>query len=188
MVSSLSGRETGRSNHSGYNTVTKSYTFDYNDDSLVPTSNNGYALSSISWSEGEYMDDSGIPENYVATATYRKGYSYSTVDGWEYTMSYVGDVTFKREDTIKYTLVYTGELIEEPGFWESVFGNKNNSTDVGTSDPNLTAPVDGTNTGPVFLALFPLGGRSWHFLYHRRNWRGRLWCIHPSLCPSRQPN
>ena len=146
MVSSLSGRETGRSNHSGYNTVTKSYTFDYNDDSLVPTSNNGYALSSISWSEGEYMDDSGIPENYVATATYRKGYSYSTVDGWEYTMSYVGDVTFKREDTIKYTLVYTGELIEEPGFWESVFGNKNNSTDVGTSDPNLTAPVDGTNS------------------------------------------
>ena len=146
VVSSLSGRETGRSNHSGYNTVTKSYTFDYNDDSLVPTSNNGYALSSISWSEGEYMDDSGIPENYVATATYRKGYSYSTVDGWEYTMSYVGDVTFKREDTIKYTLVYTGELIEEPGFWESVFGNKNNSTDVGTSDPNLTAPVDGTNS------------------------------------------
>ena len=146
VVSSLSGRETGRSNHSGYNTVTKSYTFDYNDDSLVPTSNNGYALSSISWSEGEYMDDSGIPENYVATATYRKGYSYSTVDGWEYTMSYVGDVTFKREDTIKYTLVYTGELIEEPGFWESVFGNKHNSTDVGTSDPNLTAPVDGTNS------------------------------------------
>ena len=108
VVSSLSGRETGRSNHSGYNTVTKSYTFDYNDDSLVPTSNNGYALSSISWSEGEYMDDSGIPENYVATATYRKGYSYSTVDGWEYTMSYVGDVTFKRE--VRKNLV-TGEEI-----------------------------------------------------------------------------
>ena len=81
-------------------------------------------------------------------------------------MSYVGDVTFKREDTIKYTLVYTGELIEEPGFWESVFGNKNNSTDVGTSDPNLTAPV---RWNKQFLALFPLGGRSWHFLYHRRN-------------------
>ena len=124
VVSSLSGRETGRTSHSGYNTVTKSYTFDYNDDSLVPTSNGGYALSNISWSEGEYMDDSGIPENYVATATYRKGYSYSTVDGWEYTMSYVGDVTFKREDTIKYTLVYTGEVIEEPGFWESLFGGK----------------------------------------------------------------
>lgn len=145
VVSSLSGRETGRTSHSGYNTVTKSYTFDYNDDSLVPTSNGGYALSNISWSEGEYMDDSGIPENYVATATYRKGYSYSTVDGWEYTMSYVGDVTFKREDTIKYTLVYTGEVIEEPGFWESLFGGKDDSTNMGPTGTNPNAGPTGTN-------------------------------------------
>ena len=149
VVSSLSGRETGRTSHSGYNTVTKSYTFDYNDDSLVPTSNGGYALSNISWSEGEYMDDSGIPENYVATATYRNGYSYSTVDGWEYTMSYVGDVTFKREDTIRYTLVYTGEVIEEPGFWESLFGGKDDSTNVGTTTANPNAGPTGTNpNGP----------------------------------------
>lgn len=149
VVSSLSGRETGRTSHSGYNTVTKSYTFDYNDDSLVPTSNGGYTLSNISWSEGEYIDDSGIPENYVATATYRKGYSYSTVDGWEYTMSYVGDVTFKREDTIRYTLVYTGEVIEEPGFWESLFGGKKDSDSVGTTDTNTdrTATND-TNSSP----------------------------------------
>lgn len=154
VVSSLSGRETGRTSHSGYNTVTKSYTFDYNDDSLVPTSNGGYALSNISWSEGEYMDDSGIPENYVATATYRKGYSYSTVDGWEYTMSYVGDVTFKREDTIKYTLVYTGELIEEPGFWESIFGDKDDSaaTNVGTveTNPNGTSADDTSSSSRPF--------------------------------------
>lgn len=154
VVSSLSGRETGRTSHSGYNTVTKSYTFDYNDDSLVPTSNGGYALSNISWSEGEYMDDSGIPENYVATATYRKGYSYSTVDGWEYTMSYVGDVTFKREDTIKYTLVYTGELIEEPGFWDSLFGDKDDSaaTNVGTveTNPNGTSADDTSSSSRSF--------------------------------------
>ena len=85
----------------------------------------------------------------MATATYRKGYSYSTVDGWEYTMSYVGDVTFKREDTIRYTLVYTGEVIEEPGFWESLFGGKDDSTNVGTTTANPNAGPTGTNpNGP----------------------------------------
>jgi len=147
VVNSLSGRETGRTNHSGYNTVKKTYTFDYNDDSLVPTTNNGYSLSNISWAEGDYMDDSAIPENYVATATYRKGYSYSTVDGWEYTMSYVGDVSFEHEDTIRYTLVYTGEEIQEPTFWDKVFGEDEadqiNSTGIGSTSSDGKGSTNG---------------------------------------------
>lgn len=146
VVNSLAGSETGRTNHSGYNTVKKTYTFDYNDDSLVPTTSEGYSLSSISWSEGEYLDDSAIPANYVATATYKKGYSYSTVDGWEFTMSYVGDVSFKREDTIRYTLIYTGEEIqpeEEPSFWDKLFGK--GGTDDG--DKPGTNPADPSNPG-----------------------------------------
>lgn len=147
VVNSLSGRETGRTSHSGYNTIKRTYTFDYNDDSLVPTSDSGYSLSNISWAEGEYMDDSAIPENYVATATYKKGYSYSTVDGWEYTMSYVGDVKFEHEDTIRYTLVYTGEeiVVEEPTFWEKVFGGNNND-DATTTPSDVNNPTDPTTT------------------------------------------
>lgn len=150
VISSLSGRETGRTDHSGYKTIKKTYTYDYNDDSLVPTSSEGYSLTSITWSEGTFMDDSAIPENYVATATYQKGYSYSTVDGWEFTMSYVGDVTYEREDVIQYTLVYTGEPIQEPGFFERIFGSKESNT--GKSNPSGSADTSNpasTNSAPI---------------------------------------
>lgn len=142
LVNSLTSRETGRTSHSGTKTITRTYTYEYNDDSLIPTSDSGYSLSNISWAEGGFMEDSSIPENYVATATYQKGYSYSTVDGWEYTMSYVGDVSFEHEDTVRYTLIYTGEEIQEPTFWERIFGgdNKGASSD---ESMNLTGP-DGT--------------------------------------------
>lgn len=141
VIASLTGTETGRTNHSGYKTITKSYTYDYNDDSLVPGTSDGYTLSSISWAEGAYIEDTSIPENYIATATYRKAYSYSTIDGWSFTMSYVGDVTLEHEDVIRYKLIYTGVLIEEPKeptFWERLFGSaagQSGDTNAGTGLP-----------------------------------------------------
>ena len=139
VINTLSGRETGRTTYSGYKTVKQTYTYEYNDDELVPSSYNGYSLSNVSWAEGNYMDDTAIPENYIATATYRKAYSTSTVDGWEFTMSYTGDVGYEHNDTICYTLVYTGEeiIVHEPTFWEKVFG-MDDSTDTNSGTQSTT--------------------------------------------------
>ena len=122
VVNSMEGKEIGRTQHSGRKTITKTYTYNYNDDSLIPTTSSGYTLSSISWAEGSYRDNTAIPDNYVATATYSKPYSYSTVDGWTFTMTYMGDVEYESADMIRYTLVYTGVEVEEPGFLAKVFG------------------------------------------------------------------
>lgn len=124
VISSLNGEELGRTRHSGTRVMKKSYTYDQNDDSLVPKSSDGYSLSSIAWSDGNYSDSSAIPDNYVATATYSKPYSYSTVDGWIFKMSYVGDVNYEHEDVIRYTLTYTGSEIKQPGFIARLFGAK----------------------------------------------------------------
>lgn len=133
VPSTLSGIITGRSSHTKRDTITKNYTFEYNDGSLVPTTSGGYSLNSISWSDGEYVDDTSIPSNYVATATYSKSSSYSTIDGWVFTMSYTGNVEYAAEDTIRYTVTYTGTIPEpepetepepEPTFWEKLFGKK----------------------------------------------------------------
>jgi len=124
VISSLTGEELGRTRHSGSKVMKKSYTYEQNDDSLVPASSNGYSLSSITWSDGNYSDSSTIPDNYVATATYSKPYSYSTVDGWVFKMSYVGDVVYEHEDVVRYTLTYTGSEIKQPGFIARLFGAK----------------------------------------------------------------
>jgi len=136
VPNSLSGQITGRSSHSQRKTKTKTYTFDYNDDSLVPTSLDGYALSSISWSDGACLDGTSIPSSYTATATYSKNSSYSTVDGWLFTISYSGNAEYESEDAIRYTLTYTGTIPEpepesepepEPTFWEWLFGKRDSS-------------------------------------------------------------
>ena len=120
IPSSLESVITGRTNHSGTKTIQKIYTEDYNDDSLIPTTADGYSLSSISWSDNGYVADSSVPDSYTATATYAKRYSYSTVNGWDFTMTYVGDVDYEHEDVLRYTLTYTGEKI---GFFDRLFGH-----------------------------------------------------------------
>lgn len=111
VLSSLTCEESGRSTYSGYNTTTKTYTYDYNDDELVPKSADGYSLSGVTWSDGAYGADSSVPGQYKATATYRKPYSYSTVDGYNFKITYTGDVEYESEDLIQYTITYTGEEI-----------------------------------------------------------------------------
>lgn len=144
VISSLTSEELGRTRHSGSKVMTKSYTYDQNDDSLVPASNNGYSLSSISWSDGNYSDSSTIPDNYVATATYSKPYSYSTVDGWVFKMSYVGDVIYDHEDVVRYTLTYIGSEIKQPGFIARLFGAK--PIEYNTTSGLLTGVENGTNS------------------------------------------
>lgn len=106
--------ETGRTTHTGTNKITKNYTVEYNDDSLIPetAAQNGttYNLSTISWSEGSYGEDETLPDNYVATATYTKGYSYSTVDGYVTTASYRGTVEATENTRIRYTAEYVGSI------------------------------------------------------------------------------
>lgn len=140
VPNSLEGKMTGQTPHSERKTITKSYSFDYNDDSLVPKTSGSYSLSSISWSDGTYMDDTSIPSSYTATAVYSKTSSYTTIDGWSFTMSYTGNVEYAAEDTIRYTLTYIGSIPEpepepepEPTFWEKVFG-KTSKNDSSTPD------------------------------------------------------
>lgn len=112
LVNTLELEETGRTPHSGTNTITKSYTVDYNDESLVPSTvtsgGKTYTKSRVTFSDGSYSADGTIPDNYVATVTYSKGYSYTTVDGYKATMLYSGDVEYEADDTIQYTITYYG--------------------------------------------------------------------------------
>lgn len=115
ILSSLSCEESGRSTYSGYNTQTKTFTYDYNDDELVPKTSDGYSLSGVTWTDGAYGEDSSVPGQYKATATYRKPYSYSTVDGYKFKITYTGDVEYESDDLITYTITYTGtEIPPEP--------------------------------------------------------------------------
>lgn len=156
VISSLSGEELGRTRHSGSRTMKKSYTYDQNDDSLVPKSSDGYSLSSITWSDGNYSDSSAIPDNYIATATYSKPYSYSTVTGWVFKMSYVGDVSYEHEDVVRYTLTYTGSEIKQPGFVARLFGAKPidyNTANSQVSNIGTQTPGNGVSGFRVFFGL-----------------------------------
>jgi len=112
IVNTLELTETGRTSHSGSSKITRTYTYEYNDDSLIPetvTENGkGYVKSSVSWTEGAYMSDGAIPENYVATVTYARPYSYTTIDGFTASMTYSGTVSKVDNELIRYTLTYYG--------------------------------------------------------------------------------
>ena len=118
MPNTLELTEAGRSSHSGSQKTTRSYTYEYNDDSLIPqTVTEGgktYTKSSVTWAEGSYMDGSAIPENYVANVTYTRNYSYSTVDGYNATMIYSGTVEKEDDTMVRYTVTYLGTPVEAP--------------------------------------------------------------------------
>lgn len=117
LVNTLELSETGRTSHSGSNKITRTYTYEYNDDSLIPASvtegGKTYNKASVTWSEGSYMENSTIPENYVATVTYTRPYSYTTINGFTASMTYSGTVEIEYDDIIQYTLTYYGTPVEE---------------------------------------------------------------------------
>lgn len=134
VLSTLEGKEASRKTGSGQKTITKTYAYMHNDDSLIPKEVDGHQLISLSWREGGYSEDSAMSGGYTATATYAKKYTYSSVTGWVHTMQYQGEVCHEREEHIQYTVTYTGEKIvtEEPGFWERLFGSKEEKGEQGT--------------------------------------------------------
>ena len=164
-LSTLKSAETGRTPHSGVNQITKTYTFEYNDDSLVPTKVDGYNLASITWTEGPMMDESSIPSNYIATAVYTQGYSYTTINGWAFTMEYTGEVTSEYDDMVRYTITYYGtEITPEPtptpeatpeptpeptqelSWWDKLWGK--GETEPAPADPDSAYPDAGNETPP----------------------------------------
>lgn len=153
QVASIVISETGRTKKAGSDSVTKKYTFDYNDDSLVPqsvTDANGRTLklSSLVWSDGAYSEGSTVPDNYIATARYSRSYTYSVVDGYQATATYTGDVELIDTEMVRYTAIYMGEPIAvetpEPTLAEQMFG---------PARVNDDGTVTGGN-GPMWVLVF----------------------------------
>lgn len=136
VLSTMTLAETGRTNRSGSSTTTKQYTLEYNDDDLVPAtvSENGqnYTMQSVTWADGQ-TDEDGIPENYVATATYTRRYSYSVVDGYEATMLYAGTVKNPNE-TIQYTVTYLGNYPDDAKVQIKHLGRADKTGDTSSED------------------------------------------------------
>ena len=111
VASTISVAETGRTNYKGVSTQTRTYEYQYNDDSLVPNTitydGNTYTSTGITWSEGSYAPDSPIPDSYIATVNYVRNYTYSAVDGYKATAYYTGNVT-NTTKTVEYVVTYTG--------------------------------------------------------------------------------
>ena len=119
VPATLSGKISGRKTHTGTRQYQKTYEREYNDDSLIPKEQDGYRLSGVSWAEGSYLENSSVPEGYVATATYQKPYRYTSVTGWNYSMDYVGKAEKVDDHLVEYTVTYEGKKI---GLFEKLFG------------------------------------------------------------------
>ena len=149
VASTIEVSETGYSSHTASDTKTKTYTFDYNDDSLVPATINvggsTYKRVSVSWSDGAYGPDGIMPENYVATAKYSRSYSYSSVDGYQAVATYTGNVSLSDSEMVRYTVEYIGTPIavatEKAGLLSGLTG----------SDSNTSV---GVLVGVMFMMLF----------------------------------
>lgn len=127
----------------GSKSVTKQYTNEYNDDTVVPdsVSEGGYTykLADISWAEGAMGEDGLVPENYVATATYRRSTSSVVNDGFAATIEYAGTIGHTEGDVTRYTITYFGYpvIVEEPSLLDRVLGN---------DEPIITVSRPGTTT------------------------------------------
>ena len=116
VAATIEVSETGRSTQKASDVQTKKYTFDYNDDSLVPATitvgGKTYSRTSVSWADGAYGPDGVMPENYVATAKYSRSWTYSSVDGYQATATYTGSVNLSDATMVRYTVEYIGSPIE----------------------------------------------------------------------------
>ena len=158
---SIEVSETGRTEQKGSDAFTKSYTLEYNDEDAIPSTvtQNGktYSRLSISWSDGEYGDDGTIPNNYIATVRYGRSYTYSTVDGYQATATYAGEVSYKNTTVIRYTAEYlgtpittnlqamngmssvTGYYVDANGNYQPIMNNQQSGTTGGMSNTVLIA-------------------------------------------------
>lgn len=134
--------------------VTKTYTLERNDRSLVPESvqADGLALplTSLKWTEATNVADSDIPASWTATATYSKT-TYSTrqvADGYKATAIYRGEVAKTQIDSVRYVVTYNGSKIPVlPGL-----------------DPDITIPQIAIVTCLIVLLLLSLV--LWYLRWH----------------------
>ena len=110
----------------------------YNDPTLVPgtTTKNGSTLplTNISWTEGDYMQDSSIPETYNAQATYKKTMYKKVADGYCVSAEYFGEAQQNGIEVIDYTVTYVGNPIHHSIF-EGLF-SKDGQSSTQMQDPN----------------------------------------------------
>lgn len=144
VAATIEVSETGRSTQKASDVQTKRYTFDYNDDSLVPATLtvNGktYNRTSVSWSDGAYGPDGVMPENYVATARYARSWTYSSVDGYQATATYAGTASLSNSSMVRYTVEYIGSPVssEKGGLFSGLTGRASSSGVVGSEASSLT--------------------------------------------------
>lgn len=163
---SIEVSETGRTQQKGSDAVTKSYTLEYNDDDQVPATitHNGktYNRMSISWADGEYGEDGVVPNNYIATVRYGRSYTYSTVDGYQATATYAGEVGFHSTNTIRYTVEYLGTPVSSnlqamngmsgvTGFYQDAQGNY--QPVMGMAQPNQSAGLSGNILTAIIVLI-----------------------------------
>lgn len=97
--------------------ITKTYTLDYNDPAEVPSSitDGGNTLNrvSLSWAGGDYVPESDTPAKFIATAVYSRSWTTSktVVDGYTTTAQYEGTASVGGVDSVQYTITYVGTKI-----------------------------------------------------------------------------
>lgn len=97
--------------------ITKTYTLERNDRSLVPETVQAEGLTlpmtSLKWDESQNVEDSDVPATWLATAVYSKT-TYSSrqvADGYQATATYRGEVSKSYVDNVTYTVTYLGSKI-----------------------------------------------------------------------------
>ena len=150
VASTIEVEETGRSQKKASDVKTKTYTFDYNDDSLVPATisvgGKTYNRMSVSWSDGAYGPDGVMPENYIATARYGRSWTYSSVDGYQATATYSGTANLVNSAMVRYTVEYIGTPVGtvKTGLFSGLADGTASASSVGTQ-------AAGGNTAVVVL-------------------------------------
>lgn len=150
IAATIEVSETGRSTQKASDVKTKTYTFDYNDDSLVPATINvggkTYNRMSVSWSDGAYGPDGVMPENYIATARYGRSWTYSSVDGYQATATYSGTANLVNSAMVRYTVEYIGTPVgtAKTGLFSGLADGTASASSVG-------AQAAGGNTAVVVL-------------------------------------
>ena len=144
---SISVEVTDQQSKSSTQKVTKTYTTDYNDPSLIPETMNGMKRTSLTWAEAGYYEGSSIPSSYVATAVYSKTSSRMVDTAWKVVATYQGTAQFENTDNIRYTVTYKGVEIPE-GYIVDDFGN--------LVEPEAKGPGAGIIVARIFGGLLIL--------------------------------
>lgn len=151
----------------GTQSVTRTYTNEYNDDTIIPHSvNEGgqtWSYASHNWTELPDPEGGSVPVGYQATVTYQRGTSSRKNDGYMAYVEYSGFVSYGEPDTVKYTLVYRGYpiVVKEPSLLDRILGISEPTVTIDRAPNTQTAIKEGSGGG---LSVAVIGGRVLLFL------------------------